>query len=182
MNDLEKLFLCELQDIYDAEHQLVKALDEMANATECTQLKGAFQGHREQTRNHVTRLEEVFRQIGVKPKRRTCDGIEGIIDEGQTMAKEFAGNQALDAALIAAGQKAEHYEITSYGTLRAWAQELGYGGAVPLLEETLAEETDADAKLTELAVTAKNSKAAAADTDKKSSASAKLAKVASHGT
>src|SRR5690348_4566440 len=102
MNDLEKLFVSELKDIYDGEQQLVKALSEMEKTAGSNQLKTAFHQHLEETRNHVNRLENVFREIGETPKRKTCKGLEGIIDEGQLVAKEFADNSALDAALIAA--------------------------------------------------------------------------------
>ena len=182
MNDLEKLFISELKDIYDAEQQLVEALEDMEKNAVSEDLKTAFRVHREQTTIHVNRLEEIFREFGEKPKRKTCDGIEGIIDEGQKMAKEYNGNAALDAALIAAGQKAEHYEIASYGSLCSWAAELGRERVVTLLEQTLEEEREADATLTELAESAVNSEARQQDTGKKSETAASISKIISHGT
>lgn len=182
MNDLEKLFVSELKDIYDGEQQLVKALGELEKNAVSEELKSAFHEHQEQTRNHVNRLESIFEEIGESPKRKTCHGIEGIVDEGQMIAKEFSGNAALDAALIAAGQKAEHYEITSYGTLCTWAEEIGNAAVLRLLKENLSEEKEADAKLTHLAESARNSEARMHDTKKKSESSAAFSKIASHGT
>lgn len=181
MNDLEKLFVSELKDIYDGEQQLVKALGEMEETAQSTELKSAFHTHLEQTRGHVNRLEQVFKQMGESPKRKTCQGLEGIIDEGQTMAEEFDGNSALDAALITAAQKAEHYDITSYGSLCSRAEELNLGGARTLLEENLQEEKETDSKLTVLAESARNREGKRRDTDKKSESAAKLSKMASHG-
>ena len=166
MNDLEKLFLSELRDIYDGEQQLVEALPDMEKSAVSGELKRAFHEHWEQTRNHVNRLERVFQSIGEKPSRKTCRGLEGIIDEGEITAKEFEKNSALDAALIESGQKAEHYEITSYGTLCSWAEELGRPEVVSLLKENLSEEKDADAKLTRLAVSERNVEATRHDTEK----------------
>src|SRR5579872_105494 len=151
MNDLEKLFLSELKSMYDGEQQLVKALPEMAESAESDELKRAFTGHCEETKNHVNRLEQVFRTVGQEPDRKDCKGIEGIIDDGEMVSKEFKDNAALDAALIAAGQKAEHYEICSYGSLCTWAKELGNSQALSLLKEILSEEKEADEKLTQLA-------------------------------
>ena len=182
MNDLEKLFVSELKDIYDGEQQLVEALGELEETATSGELKSAFHEHKEETKNHVNRLESVFRELGQEPKRKTCHGIEGIIDEGQTMAKEFANNSALDAALIAAGQKAEHYEITSYGTLCSWAEELGRPNITSLLEQNLSEEKAADQKLTMLAEQSRNAEAKSRDTEKKSEGAAKISKVVSHGT
>ena len=167
MKDLEKLFLTELEDIYDGEQQLVQALSEMEESAASGELKSAFHDHREQTRIHVNRLESVFRAIGQEPHRRSCKGLEGIIDEGEKLAKEFRGNSALDAGLIASGQKAEHYEITSYGTLCSWAQELGNTQVADLLLENLSEEKATDEKLTRLAETYRNPEAAHRDTEKK---------------
>jgi ferritin-like metal-binding protein YciE len=182
MNDLEKLFVSELKDIYDGEQQLVKALTEMEEVATSGELKSAFHEHCEETKTHVNRLESVFRELGQEPKPKTCHGIEGIVDEGQTLAKEFADNAALDAALIAAGQKAEHYEISSYGTLCSWAEELGRTNVSSLLRQNLSEEKAADEKLTRLAETARNPEAAGRDTEKKSEGAAKISKLASHGT
>lgn len=159
MNDLEKLFLAELRDLYDAEKQIEEALPEMEEYAHSSQLKAAFHEHLEQTHNHVNRLERVFREIGEEPRRKSCKGVEGIIDEGQSVAKEFRDNSALDAALIEAGQKVEHYEITSYGTLAAWAEQLGRRNVADLLTETLNEEKQTDERLTSLAQASRNPEA-----------------------
>ena len=182
MNDLEKLFLSELQDIYDAEHQLVKALDELKDAAKAPELKAAFASHLLETKTHVKRLEDVFQALGQKPKRQTCNAIEGIIDETQTLAEKFADNTALDAGLIAAAQKAEHYEITSYGSLCAWARELGNTHIESLLRQIQDEERAADEKLSQLAQSALNREATWSDTDKSSSTMATLKKLVTHGT
>lgn len=148
MNDLQKLFLAELKDIYDGEQQLIKTLPEMEEMAGSQQLKVAFHEHLEQTRTHVNRLENVFRELGQEPTRKSCKGLEGIIDEGQSMAKEFRDNSALDAALIEAGQKVEHYEITAYGTLCSWAEQLGQERVLSLLKANLSEEKQTDQILT----------------------------------
>ena len=165
MNDLEKLFLSGLQGMYDCEKQLVDALADMADAADSDELKQAFSEHREETEKHVTRLEGVFRAIGQEPDRMSCKGIEGIIDEGEIMAEEFENNSALDAALIAAGQKAEHYEITSYGSLCTWAKEIGNQQALSLLKENMAEEKEADQLLSKLAMEDRNLEALRNDVD-----------------
>lgn len=167
MNDLKKLFVTELEDMYDGEQQLVEALSEMEESAASSELKHAFHEHLEQTRTHVNRLESVFRAMGEEPHRRSCKGLEGIIDEGEKLAKEFRGNSALDAGLIASGQKAEHYEITSYGTLCSWAEELGDTQIASLLKQNLQEEKETDAKLTRLAESTRNPEAARRDTEKK---------------
>lgn len=166
MNDLEKLFLSELRDIYDGEQQLVEALPDMEKSAVSGRLKQAFHEHWEQTRNHVNRLERVFETLGQKPGRKTCRGLEGIIDEGEITAKEFEKNSALDAALIESGQKAEHYEITSYGTLCSWAEVLGRADALSLLKQNLNEEKEADERLTRLAEGERNLEATQHDTEK----------------
>jgi ferritin-like metal-binding protein YciE len=163
MNDLEKVFLSELKDLYDAEQRILKALPKMEKTADSDELKDAFHEHFEQTKGHVDRLERVFKDIGQQPKRKSCKAMEGIIDEGQEIAKEFKGNSALDAALIGASQKVEHYEITSYGTLCSWAKVLGHNQSVTLLNETLREERQADEKLTRLAETTRNPEAARHD-------------------
>jgi ferritin-like metal-binding protein YciE len=167
MNDLEKLFVSELKDIYDGEQQLVKALPGMEKSASSDELKHAFHEHWEQTRGHVNRLESVFRALGEEPRRKSCKGLEGIIDEGENIAKEFRDNTALDAALIAAGQKAEHYEITAYGSLCTWAEELGRSEVTVLLKENLSEEKTADQLLTRLARENRNRAAMRHDTEKK---------------
>ncbi len=166
MNDLQKLFLTELEDMYDAEKQLVEALPEMEESAQSVELKNAFRQHLEQTKTHVNRLENVFRAMGQEPDRRTCKGIEGIIDEGQQIAKEFRKNSALDAGLIAAAQKVEHYEITSYGTLCSWAEQLQNPQILSWLKENLSEEKMADQLLTRVAESDRNVEAMAHDTKK----------------
>jgi ferritin-like metal-binding protein YciE len=151
MNDLEKLFLSGLKDIYDGEHQLIEALSEMERTTQSGELKTAFQDHLEQTKMHIDRLEQVFEQFDETPKRRTCHGIEGIISEGQSGVRDFADSSALDSALLANAQKAEHFEISSYGSLCTWAKELSHDGALRLLKENLSEEKQTDGHLKRLA-------------------------------
>lgn len=177
MNDLEKVFFSELKDMYDAEHQITKALPEMVEHASSAELKNAFRHHLEESKVHFQRLETVFREIGQEAKRKTCKGIEGVIDDGQLMAGEFANNSAIDAALIAAAQKVEHYEIASYGTLCSWAEELGLTRALSVLKENLAEEKQTDQKLTRLGESLRNPEAARHDTEKKSETAAKLGKM-----
>lgn len=160
MNDLEKLFVSELKDIYDGEQQLVQALSQMEKSATSGALKEAFHEHMEQTKTHVNRLERVFQQIGQTPKRRACHGIEGIVNEGEMLLKTLAGNSSLDAALIASGQKAEHYEITSYGSLCTWAEELGYNSALQVLKENLNDEKNTEEKLNQLAESLRQTEAA----------------------
>ena len=157
---LEDLFLTTLKDVYYAEKQILRALPKMAKAAESDELRQAFEKHRGETEGHVERLEEVFEAIGKKAQGKTCEAIQGIIDEGKEIMEDFAESDALDAGLIAAAQAVEHYEISRYGTLRSWAQELGLRDAVGLLEQTLAEEKKTDQVLTELAEARVNQKAA----------------------
>lgn len=147
MSTLRETFLEELADIYDAEKQLVKALPKMAKAAANQQLREGFEEHLEQTEEHVRRVEEVFEAFGQKAKAKKCKAMAGLLEEGQDLIKENAG----DAALIAAAQKVEHYEIATYGSLKAWAEQLEEQDAADLLEETLQEEKDTDDKLTECA-------------------------------
>ncbi len=175
MNDLQKLFLTELEDMYDGEKQLVEALGEMEKRAQSVELRNAFREHRQQTKMHVNRLESVFRAMGEEPDRRKCKGLEGIIDEGQQIAKEFSKNSALDAGLIAAAQKVEHYEITSYGTLCAWAEHLNKPEVLSLLKQNLSEEKMADQLLTRVAETNRNVEAIGHDTEKKEGFLRKLA-------
>ena len=156
---LNDLFYETLKDIYYAERQILKALPKMARAAQDEQLKAAFQQHKEETEGQVDRLKQVFEIIGKRAQGKTCDAIEGIISEGEEIMDEFKGTPALDAGLLAAAQAVEHYEISRYGTLRAWAQQLGLKEAVTLLEETLAEESKTDELLTKLAEAAVNSAA-----------------------
>ena len=156
---LDDLFYETLKDIYYAERQILKALPKMARAAQDAKLKTAFQDHKEETEGQIERLMQVFELIGKRARGKTCDAIEGIISEGEEIMEEFKDTPALDAGLLAAAQAVEHYEISRYGTLRAWAEQLGLKDAVKLLEETLAEESKTDEKLTGLAKTAVNSAA-----------------------
>jgi ferritin-like metal-binding protein YciE len=148
--NLQELFVEEVRDIYDAEKQLVKALPKLAKAAESAELRGAFEEHLEITRAHVGRLEEVFKLLGVAARGKTCEGMKGLIEEGQEAMEEMEGT-VLDAALIASAQKVEHYEIATYGTLATFAEVLGMEDAKDLLGQTLDEEKEADQKLTEIA-------------------------------
>jgi ferritin-like metal-binding protein YciE len=159
---LHDAFIDELRDTYDAEKQLIKALPKMAKAATSPQLRSAFESHLKETRGHVERLEQVFETIDEPVKGKHCDGIAGIIEEGKSMMEEDFDEATMDAALIAAGQRAEHYEMAAYGTLVAWAQGMGHNEAAMLLQETLDEEKAADEKLTDLAEGGINQQAAAA--------------------
>jgi ferritin-like metal-binding protein YciE len=153
---LEDLFHDTLKDIYFAEKKILSTLPKMAKAAQDSRLQKAFEKHRRETEGHVARLEKVFAIIDKKPQAKTCAAIVGITDEGAEIMSEYKGTPALDAGLLAAAQAVEHYEITRYGTLRTWAQELGYDKAVKLLEQTLSEEEATDEALTELAESAVN--------------------------
>jgi ferritin-like metal-binding protein YciE len=157
---MDDLFVHTLQDIYYAENQILKALPEMIEKATDAQLKQGFQSHLAETKNHVKRLEQVFEMHGVKAKGVDCPAIDGIIDEAEEIAGEVADKQVLDAALIAAAQAVEHYEITRYGTLVAWANQLGRSDCASVLQKNLDEEKAADKKLTALAESKVNRKAA----------------------
>jgi ferritin-like metal-binding protein YciE len=159
---LEDLFLDTLKDIYFAEKKILTALPKMAKAAQSRDAKAAFEKHKEETEEHVTRLERVFEIIDERASGKKCPAILGIIEEGEEIIKEFKDTPALDAGLISAAQAVEHYEMARYGTLRPWAQELGLGEAAKLLDRTLGEEKKTDETLTELAETAANQKAEAA--------------------
>jgi ferritin-like metal-binding protein YciE len=148
---LHDAFLDELRDAYDAEKQLTKALPKMAEAATSPVLREAFESHLEETRGHVERLEQVMQGLGEKVRGKHCDGIEGIIEEGKSVMEEDFDETTMDACLIAAGQRAEHYEMAAYGTLVAWAKAMQHTDAAELLQETLEEEKAADEKLTSLA-------------------------------
>lgn len=148
---LDTLFHETLKDIYYAERKIVQALRKMARAAQNADLKAAFEAHEEESQGHVERLTQVFELIGKRPRGKTCDAIEGIISEGQEVMEEFKGSPAHDAGLLAAAQAVEHYEISRYGTLKSWAQQLGLDEAVTLLDQTLQEESATDEKLTALA-------------------------------
>jgi ferritin-like metal-binding protein YciE len=157
---MDDLFVHTLQDIYYAENQILKALPEMIEKATDAQLKQGFQSHLAETKNHVKRLEQVFEMHGVKAKGVDCPAIDGIIEEAEEIAGEVADKQVLDAALIAAAQAVEHYEITRYGTLVAWANQLGRSDCASVLQKNLDEEKAADKKLTVLAESKVNRKAA----------------------
>jgi ferritin-like metal-binding protein YciE len=148
--NLKELFVEEVRDIYDAEKQLTKALPKMAKAAGSDELRAAFENHLEITRMHVGRLEEVFKLLGLAARGKTCEGMKGLIEEGQEAMKELDGC-TLDAALIASAQKVEHYEIATYGTLATFAEVLDMEEAKDLLGQTLEEEKEADEKLTMIA-------------------------------
>ena len=148
---LHDAFMDELRDLYDAERQLTKALPKLAKASSNPELRTAFEAHLEETRGHVDRLEEVFGSLDEKVRGKHCDGIAGIIDEGKTIMEEDFDESTMDACLIAAGQRAEHYEMAAYGTLVAWARVMGHDDAADLLQQTLDEEKAADEKLSALA-------------------------------
>jgi ferritin-like metal-binding protein YciE len=158
-NGLHTLFLDELADMYSAEQQLTKALPKLARAAHSDQLREAFESHLEETENHVNRLKKVFESLNETPKGKKCKGIEGIIEEGKEILGEHEKGEELDAALIAAAQKAEHYEIASYGCLCTWADQMGHARAHELLGENLTEEKTADEKLTEIAMSRANAEA-----------------------
>ena len=150
-NELKELYVEELKDIYNAETQLVKALPKMAKASRSEELRLGFEEHLEQTKGHVKRLEQIFSALGEKPAGKKCKGMEGLIAEGQEMMNDDFEDEALDAGLISAAQRVEHYEIAAYGTVRTYANILGEDEAASLLEETLEEEKETDQKLTQLA-------------------------------
>jgi ferritin-like metal-binding protein YciE len=159
---LDALFHDTLKDIYFAEKKILAALPKMAKAAQSEELRAAFEKHHGETEGQVERLEQVFATIDKKPQGKTCAAIVGITDEGAEIMQEYKGSPALDAGLLAAAQAVEHYEISRYGTLIAWAEELGLDDAVPLLQETLDEEEATDDALTEIAKTAINQQAEAA--------------------
>jgi ferritin-like metal-binding protein YciE len=151
INSLEDLFLLELRDMYDSEKRLVKALPKMAKAASSQGLRSAFEEHLEQTKQHVSRLETIFQQMNQQAKTKKCEAMIGIIEEEEELIEADGEANAKDAALIAGGQKAEHYEIASYGCLVTWAQQMGHNQCADLLQQTLSEEKAADQKLTGLA-------------------------------
>jgi ferritin-like metal-binding protein YciE len=148
---LRDLYIDELRDIYSAETQLVKALPKMAKAAMSDELRSGFEEHLEQTRGHVSRLEQIFEDLDEKPSGKKCSGMEGLVKEGGEMIKNEFEGEVKDAGLIGAAQRVEHYEIAAYGTVRAFAELLGDRNAVDLLSQTLEEEKETDKKLTQLA-------------------------------
>ena len=166
MKTLKDLFLDELADMYDAEHRIVKALPKMAKAATCDDLKGAFQSHLKETEGHVKKLQQVFQCFGEKAKGKTCEATVGLLAEGDEIAADFKGSPAINAALISAAQKVEHYEMASYGCLHEWAGLLGNKEAAGLLQEILDEEKAANESLTKLAL-AKCNQEALGESDEK---------------
>ena len=149
-NALKELYIEELRDIYSAENQLVKALPKMAKAATSDDLRAGFEEHLEQTKGHVQRLEQIFSELDEKPSGKKCKGMEGLVEEGKEMIEEEEG-EILDAGLISAAQRVEHYEIAAYGCVRTYAKLLGETSAAELLQQTLQEEKETDQKLTKLA-------------------------------
>ena len=151
LKSFKDLFTNQIEDLYDAEQRLTKALPKMAEAAHSNQLKQAIQQHLSETQSHVSRLETIFREIGVEPKRETCEAMKGLISEGEDMIHAKGDPDVRDAAIIAAAQRVEHYEIAGYGTARTFALRLGLRQAADLLQQTLNEEAAADRKLTQIA-------------------------------
>ncbi len=162
LDSLEKLFIEELKDIYNAEKQLTRALPRMAKAAESPELEQAFTSHLKETEGQIQRLERVFQQVGQAARGKKCKAMEGLIEEGKEMMEEDGEPQVMDAALIGAAQKVEHYEIAAYGCLRTYAELLGYSEAARLLQQNLQEEEAADKKLNALAEGGINESAAMA--------------------
>ena len=157
---LDDLFLDTLKDIYYAERQIVKTLPKMAKAAQSEELRAGFEQHLEETHGHVERLEQIFEMLGKPARGKTCDAILGITEEGKSIIEDFKGTIALDAGLVSSAQAVEHYEIARYGTLKAWAKQLGHNDAVKLLDATLQEEIATDKKLSQVGVSEANLKAA----------------------
>ena len=151
MPTLRELFVHELSDLYSAEKQITEALPKMAKAASFPELKQAFETHRDETEGQIERLQQVFETIGKRPQGKTCAAMDGLVEEGEEIMEEYKDSPAGDAGLLAAAQAIEHYEITRYGTLAAWARQLGNAEAERLLRETLAEEEKTDKLLTDLA-------------------------------
>jgi ferritin-like metal-binding protein YciE len=157
---LNDLFLDTLKDIYYAEKQILKSLPKMAKAAASEQLSAAFEKHHGETEGQIERLEQVFELLGKPARGKKCDAIEGILDEGKEIMEQYKDTTALDAGLLAAAQAVEHYEISRYGTLKAWATKLSMNSAARLLDQTLAEEKRTDEALTKLAEAEVNAEAA----------------------
>jgi ferritin-like metal-binding protein YciE len=151
IKNLEELFVDELKDVYDAERRITKALPKMIKAATSEELSNALQEHLQQTEEHVARLDRIFEDLGKTAGRKTCQAMVGLLEEGEALMEEEAPESVMDAALIAAAQKVEHYEMATYGCLRDWARLLGNNEAAEILQETLDEEGDTDKKLTEIA-------------------------------
>src|SRR5882762_11099132 len=166
LDSLKKLYLEELRDLYSAETQLVKALPKMVKGASSAELKEAFGNHLEQTEEHVERLNEIFGRLDEKPTGKTCKAMKGLIEEGSEMLEEEGEESVIDAGLIGAAQRVEHYEIAAYGTARTFANLLGEDEAAEVLQETLDEEGETDKQLSELAEGIVNEKALSEDEDK----------------
>jgi ferritin-like metal-binding protein YciE len=162
LDSLEKLFLEELKDVYNAEKQILRALPKMAKATESPELEQAFTKHLKETEGHVQRLERIFKELGQPVRGKKCKGMEGLLEEGKEVLEEEGEAAVIDAALIASAQRVEHYEIAAYGCLRTYASLLGYSEAERLLGQTLQEEEATDKKLTQLGESGINEAAAMA--------------------
>jgi ferritin-like metal-binding protein YciE len=159
--NLNDLFLSQLKDVYHAEKQILRALPKMAKASSDDELTKALEHHREETLGQVERLEQIFEMLGKPARGEPCEAIQGIIEESKEVMDEAADGEVRDAGIVASAQAVEHYEIARYGTLRAWAKQLGMNDAVKLIEQTLEEEKKADQLLTKVAERAVNQKAAA---------------------
>lgn len=159
LNSLRDLWIEEMRDLYNAENQLLKALPKMAKKASSPELKEAFETHLEETRGHVERLDQIFDRLGKKPGGKTCKAMKGLVEEGSEMMKEKGPASVLDAGIIAAAQRVEHYEMAGYGVARTFASILGEDEAEDLLQETLDEEGAADEKLTEIAESTVNEEA-----------------------
>ena len=179
LNRLRHLYVAELKDLYSAENQLVKALPKMARASTSGDLRAGFEGHLEQTKEHVARLEKIFKALGESPNGKKCKGMEGLIKEGGELIAEDPAPEELDAGLISAAQRVEHYEIAGYGCVSTYAKILGEDQAVSLLRQTLEEEKETDKKLTQLAgqinIEAANSEESDAGSKSRKAAKAKAA-------
>ena len=151
LESLHDLYLSELRDLYSAEDQIIKALPKMIAKAESTTLRNALESHLEETRGHVSRLEQLFQMHGEEPKKQKCKGMQGLLDEGDEMVGKDATPAVRDAAIISACQRVEHYEIAAYGAVRTYAEQMGQQRAAAVLQETLDEETAADETLTEIA-------------------------------
>jgi ferritin-like metal-binding protein YciE len=150
LGSMDALFLNELKDVYNAEKQIVKALPRMAKAANSDALRDAFTKHLRETEGHVRRLEQIFKSLDLAPRGKTCKGMEGLLEEGKEILEDDGAPEVIDAALISAAQRVEHYEMAAYGCLRTYAQLLGRDDAAELLQQTLAEEEAADETLTAL--------------------------------
>jgi ferritin-like metal-binding protein YciE len=165
LDSLDKLFLEELKDVYNAEKQIVRALPRMAKAAESQELQRAFTSHLKETQGHVQRLEQIFKNLDQPARGKKCKGMEGLLEEGKEILEQEGEGAVIDAALIAAAQRVEHYEMAAYGCLRTYAQLLGYSEAERLLQQTLNEEEAADQKLTQIGESGVNRAAAAVGGD-----------------